>query len=172
MSPYGRTDKRQTSFARVEVVPYLPAADADVDLDDGDLRIDTFRSSGPGGQHRNKTDTAVRIVHEPTGLRATCDSSRSQSRNRAIAKEMLRGQLAHRRRQQQATKLAELVGQPAAAEFGSQIRSYVLFPNQLVADHRTGFKASNAQAVLDGDLSALHEAWHAWHRRQPAPLID
>ena len=128
MSPYGTADKRQTSFARVEVVPLLPAANTDIDLDDNDLRIDTYRSSGPGGQHHNKADTAVRIVHEPTGLRATCDTSRSQARNKAIAKEALRSRLAHQRRQQQSAKTAELVGQRAAAEFGSQMRSYVLFP--------------------------------------------
>ena len=168
MSPYGTADKRQTSFAHVEVVPLLPAADADVELDDSDLRIDTYRSSGPGGQHRNKADTAVRIVHEPTGLRATCDTSRSQARNKAIAKEALRSRLAHQQRQQQHAKIAELVGQRAAAEFGSQIRSYVLFPNQLVVDHRTGYKTPNTQAVLDGDLSALHRIWHTWHRRRQA----
>lgn len=168
MSPYGSADKRQTSFAHVEVVPLLPAADEDAELDDIDLRIDTFRSSGPGGQHRNKADTAVRIVHEPTGLRATCDATRSQARNKAMAKEALRSRLAHRQRQQQAAKIADLVGQRAAAQFGSQIRSYVLFPNQLVVDHRTGYKAPNAQEVLDGDLTELHRAWHTWHLRREA----
>ena len=167
MSPYGSGDKRQTSFAHVEVVPLLPAADADVELDDAELRIDTFRSSGPGGQHRNKADTAVRIVHEPTGLRATCDTSRSQARNKAMAKEALRSRLAHRQRQQQAAEIAGLVGQRAAAEFGFQIRSYVLSPTRLVVDHRTGHKTPNAQAVLDGDLTELHQAWRTWrHGRQ------
>ncbi len=168
MSPYGTGDKRQTSFGSLEVVPVLPADDAHVELYEGDLRIDTFRSSGPGGQHRNKADTAVRIVHEPTGLQSTCDMSRSQARNKAMAKEALLSRLAHRLRQQQAAKIAQLVGQRVPAEFGSQIRSYVLSPGQLVVDHRTGYKAANARAVLDGDLSALREAWHLWrlkHRR-------
>ena len=168
MSPYGTADKRQTSFAHVEVVPLLPADEANVELDEADLRIDTFRSSGPGGQHRNKADTAVRIVHEPTGLRATCDTTRSQARNKAMAKEALRSRLAHRQRQQQAAEIADLVGQRAAAGFGSQIRSYVLFPNQLVVDHRTGYKTPNAQAVLDGDLTELHQAWRTWSRGRQA----
>ncbi len=168
MSPYGNADKRQTSFAHVEVVPLLQADDADIELDEADLRIDTFRSSGPGGQHRNKADTAVRIVHEPTGLRASCDATRSQARNKAMAKEALRSRLAHRQRQQRTTEIADLVGQRAAAEFGSQIRSYVLFPHQLVVDHRTGYKTPNAQAVLDGDLTELHQAWRTWSRGRQA----
>ena len=168
MSPYGSADKRQTSFAHVEVIPLLPAADTDIELDDSDLRTDTYRSSGPGGQHRNKADTAVRIVHEPTGLRATCDTSRRHARNKAIAKEALRSRLAYQQRQQQSAKIAEFVGQRAAAEFGSQIRSYVLSPHQLVVDHRTGYKTPNAQVVLNGDLSALHRTWHTWHRRRHA----
>ena len=166
MSPYGTADKRQTSFAHVEVVPLLPPADADVELDEADLRIDTFRSSGPGGQHRNKADTAVRIVHVPTGLRATCDTTRSQARNKAMAKEALRSRLAHEQRQQQAATVAAIIGQRAAAEFGSQIRTYVLFPKQIVVDHRTGYKTPKAQAVLDGDLTELHRSWHAWRRGQ------
>jgi len=172
ISPCGTGDKRQTSFAHVEVVPLVPAADAAVELDERDLRVDTFRSSGPGGQHRNKADTAVRIVHTPTGLQATCDTSRSQTRDKAMAKEALRSRLAHRQRQQQSDEIAELIGQRAPAEFGSQIRSYVLFPNQLVVDHRTGYKTSNAHAVLDGNLSALHQAWHTWHIRHHAPTVS
>lgn len=159
MSPYGSADKRQTSFAQVEVMPLgLLSAEPCV-LDDADLRVDTFRSSGPGGQHRNKTDSAVRMVHIPTGVQASCDASRSQSRNREIAREILQAKLTYRQHQEAEAQIETLMGERPEASFGAQIRSYVLFPYQMVVDHRTGFKTPDADSVLAGDLGDLHEAW-------------
>jgi len=158
ISPFDSQARRQTSFALVDVVPVLPELDEEVDVPDEDLRIDVYRSSGPGGQSVNTTDSAVRITHLPTGLVASCQNEKSQHQNRAAALRVLKAKLAELERQKRAEQLDELRGAVQNVGFGSQIRSYVLHPYQMVKDLRSEHETGNVQAVLDGDLDALIEA--------------
>ena len=151
LSPFDSAHRRQTSFAQVDVAPELPP-DAAIEIDDSDLRIDTYRSSGAGGQHVNKTDSAVRITHLPTGIVVQCQNERSQLQNKETAMRVLRSRLVEREREQREAELARERGEVRDNAFGSQIRSYVLHPYTVVNDHRTGRKEGNAQAVLDGEL--------------------
>jgi peptide chain release factor 2 len=160
LSPYDSAHRRHTSFARVEVVPELEDLGGDdVPIDDKDLRVDTYRASGAGGQHVNKTSSAVRLTHLPTGLVVAVQNERSQHQNRDVAMKILRSKLAALAEEQHLEHIQELKGEHVKAEWGSQIRSYVLQPYTQVKDHRTGFEVGNAQAVLDGDLDGLMEAY-------------
>ena len=151
LSPFDQAHRRHTSFAQVIVSPLL-ADDVDVDIDEGDLRIDTYRASGAGGQHVNKTDSAVRITHLPTGIVVQCQNERSQSSNKQTAMRILKSRLLELEQEKREAELARERGAAQEIGFGSQIRSYVLHPYQLVKDHRTEFETGNTQAVLDGRL--------------------
>jgi peptide chain release factor 2 len=142
----------------VEVLPQVED-DIEIDIDPNDLRIDTYRSAGAGGQNVQKNDTAVRITHIPTGIVATCQNERSQTQNRENAMKVLKARLLEIKEREQAEKLADLRGEYTKAEWGSQIRSYVLHPYQMVKDHRTDYETGNTQAVLDGDLDGFIEAY-------------
>ena len=157
ISPFDSQARRHTAFASVTAVPEIDDA-IEVEIDESDLRIDTYRSSGAGGQHVNKTDSAVRLTHLPTGIVVQCQNERSQHKNKATAMKVLRAQLYERERQQQAAKLAEVTGEKRDIGFGSQIRSYTLHPQQRVKDHRTSSETGNVDAVLDGDLDGLIRA--------------
>jgi peptide chain release factor 2 len=139
-------------------VPVLPAVDEEVDVPDEDIRVDVYRSSGPGGQSVNTTDSAVRITHLPTGIVVSCQNEKSQHQNRAVALRVLKAKLAELERQKRADQLDELRGAVQNVGFGSQIRSYVLHPYQMVKDLRSEHETGNVQAVLDGDLDELLEA--------------
>jgi peptide chain release factor 2 len=154
LSPFDQAHRRHTSFAQVIVSPLL-AEDAAAEIDEADLRIDTYRASGAGGQHVNKTDSAVRITHVPTGIVVQCQNERSQTSNKQTALRILRSRLAEREAEQREAELAKERGAVQEADFGSQIRSYVLHPYQQVKDLRTGHEVGNAQGVLDGDLDAF-----------------
>jgi peptide chain release factor 2 len=156
LSPYDAAHRRHTSFAAVTVTPVTE--EEVVDMDPKDLRVDTYRSSGAGGQHVNVTDSAVRVTHIPTGLVACCQNERSQHQNKAVAMRILHAKLADLLRRQQAEKLEELKGELRENEWGSQIRSYVLHPYRLVKDHRTLVETSNVDDVLDGNLLPFIEA--------------
>jgi peptide chain release factor 2 len=151
LSPFDQAHRRHTSFAQVIVSPLL-AEDVDVEIDESDLRIDTYRASGAGGQHVNKTDSAVRITHIPTGIVVQIQNERSQSSNKQTALRVLRSRLVELEQEKREEELAKERGSSQQADFGSQIRSYVLHPYQLVKDHRTEYETGNTQAVLDGDL--------------------
>ena len=157
ISPFDSQARRQTSFASLEVTPLL-AENAEVEIDEKDLRIDTYRSSGAGGQHINKTDSAVRITHLPTKIVVSCQNERSQHQNRARAMQILAAKLAERARAERQAELDALSGNRGDNAWGSQIRSYVQAPYQLVKDHRTDHETGNVDAVLDGDLDAFMEA--------------
>jgi peptide chain release factor 2 len=163
ISPFDQNHRRHTSFALVEVMPELERSDEDaIVLNPQDLRIDTYRSTGAGGQHVNKTDSAVRITHLPTGIVVTCQNERSQMKNREMAMKVLKARLFQRQQQEAAAQLDQIRGQIMPAEFGSQIRNYVLQPYTLVKDVRTGVEVGNAQAVLDGELDPFIEGWLRW----------
>jgi peptide chain release factor 2 len=151
ISPFDQNARRQTAFASVSVTPDVEA-DLEVEIRDEDLKIDTYRSGGAGGQHVNKTDSAVRITHLPSGIVVQCQSERSQHKNKSQAMRVLRSRLYEKRLREEQEKTAALDKQKKAIEWGSQIRSYVLAPYRQVADHRTDLKVSNVDAVLDGDL--------------------
>jgi peptide chain release factor 2 len=155
ISPFDSQARRQTSFALVDVVPVLPELDEEIDVPEDELRIDVYRSSGPGGQSVNTTDSAVRITHLPTGIVVSCQNEKSQHQNRAAALRVLKAKLAERERQRRAEQLDELRGAKRNVGFGSQIRSYVLQPYQLVKDLRSEYETGNVQAVLGGDLDDL-----------------
>ncbi len=154
ISPFDSANRRHTSFAQLEVAP-LVSDDVEVDLDEGDLRIDTYRASGAGGQHVNKTDSAVRITHIPTGVVVQCQNERSQTQNKNVAMQLLRARLLELEERKRAEELARERGETKSAEWGSQIRSYTLHPDQRVKDHRTGHEVGDAQRVLDGDLDGF-----------------
>jgi len=157
LSPFDQAHRRHTSFAQVIVSPLLPE-DEDVELDESDLRIDTYRASGAGGQHVNKTDSAVRITHLPTGIVVSVQNERSQAANKQTAMRILKSRLAELEQEKREQELARERGAAQQADFGSQIRSYVLHPYQLVKDHRTEYETGNTQAVLDGRLDDfIHE---------------
>ena len=158
LSPFDSAHRRHTSFAQVIVSPLL-ADDAAAEIDEGDLRIDTYRASGAGGQHVNKTDSAVRITHIPTGIVVQCQNERSQTSNKQTALRILRSRLAELEAEQREAELAKERGAAQEADFGSQIRSYVLNPYQLVKDHRTEHEMGNTQGVLDGDLDGFVHAY-------------
>jgi peptide chain release factor 2 len=154
ISPFDSSARRHTSFAQVDVAP-LVEGDVEVEIDDADIRVDTYRASGAGGQHVNKTDSAVRITHVPTGIVVQCQNERSQTQNKATAMQLLRARLLERMELERAEELAKERGEQKSAEWGSQIRSYFLHPDQRVKDHRTNFEVGDAQRVLDGDLDGF-----------------
>ncbi len=157
MSPFDSQHRRQTSFASLDVVPFLDDV-SDVEIDEKDLRVDTYRSSGAGGQHVNKTDSAVRLTHVPTGIVVAVQNERSQHQNKAKALQILAAKLAERARAERQAELESLGGERAENAWGNQIRSYVMAPYQLVKDLRTSVETGNVDAVLDGDLDAFMEA--------------
>jgi peptide chain release factor 2 len=157
-SPFDSAHRRHTAFAQVVVAPLLPD-DAPVEIDESDLRIDTYRSSGAGGQHVNKTDSAVRITHLPTGIVVQCQNERSQTSNKATAMRILKSRLAELEEEKREAELARERGAAQDIGFGSQIRSYVLHPYQLVKDHRTDYEVGNTQSVLDGGLDGFVRAY-------------
>jgi peptide chain release factor 2 len=158
ISPFDAQHRRQTSFASLDVVPFLEDVSGVVEIDEKDLRVDTYRSSGAGGQHVNKTDSAVRLTHLPTGIVVTCQNQRSQTQNKAKAMQVLGAKLAERQRAEHQATLDELAGDRTDNAWGNQIRSYVMAPYQLVKDLRTNAETGNVEAVLDGDLDMLIEA--------------
>jgi peptide chain release factor 2 len=158
LSPFDSAHRRQTSFAQVIVAP-LVTDDSEVEIGDEDIRVDTYRASGAGGQHVNKTDSAVRITHLPTGIVVQCQNERSQSSNKQTAMRMLRSRLAELAEEEREAELARERSQAQNTGFGSQIRSYVLHPYQMVKDHRTDFETGNTEAVLDGDLDGFIQAY-------------
>lgn len=167
ISPFDSQARRQTSYAALDVVPFLEDLSDEVKIDEKDLRIDTYRSSGAGGQHVNVTDSAVRITHLPTGIVVSCQNERSQMQNKARAMQVLAAKLADRQRSERRAELAAISGpQEQVSRAGSFIRGYVQAPYQLVKDERTGEETGNVQAVLDGDLDALMESWLRWRRAQ------
>ncbi len=154
LSPFDSANRRQTSFAGVEVSPVVQEA-GEVEIDDEDLQIDTYRASGAGGQHVNKTDSAVRITHKPTGIVVQCQNERSQSSNKAEAMAMLRSKLVEREERERREEIARERGEAQDVNFGSQIRSYVLHPYTMVKDHRTDYEMGDTNRVLDGDLEGF-----------------
>ncbi len=158
ISPFDAQKRRHTSFASVAVAPAVDDS-ITIDIKDDDLRVDTYRSSGAGGQHVNKTDSAVRLTHLPTNTVVACQAERSQHKNRAKAMKMLRAKLFALELRRQEEEKAKIAGEKKRIEWGSQIRSYVLQPYRMVKDHRTGFEMGNADAVLDGDLDGFIEAY-------------
>jgi len=151
ISPFDSNARRHTSFASVWVYPSIDA-DIEVDFNESDCRIDRFRASGAGGQHVNKTDSAVRITHMPTGIVASCQNERSQHKNRAVAMKLLKARLFAIKKKEQDEKLDEIIGEKKDIAWGSQIRSYTLQPYQLIKDHRTGHETGNVNAVLNGEI--------------------
>jgi peptide chain release factor 2 len=158
LSPFDAAHRRHTSFALVEVLPQVET-DADVDINPDDLRIDVYRSSSAGGQNVQKNATAIRITHIPTGIVVTCQNERSQTQNRENAMRVLRARLLELKQQEQEDQMAELRGEFKKVEWGSQIRSYVLHPYQMVKDHRTDYETGNTTAVLNGDIDGFIEAY-------------
>jgi peptide chain release factor 2 len=158
ISPFDSQARRQTSFASLDVTPLLDDSAGEVEIDEKDLRVDTFRSSGAGGQHINKTDSAIRLTHLPTGIVVTCQNERSQHQNRARAMQILEAKLAERARAERQAEMDALSGKRSDNAWGSQIRSYVQAPYQLVKDHRSDYETGNVDAVLDGDLDGFMEA--------------
>jgi peptide chain release factor 2 len=154
ISPFDAQKRRHTAFAQVDVAP-LVDDEVEVDVEDEDLRIDTYRASGAGGQHVNKTDSAVRITHVPTGIVVQCQNERSQTQNKATAMRFLRAKLLEEEERKRAEEMAAERGEQKAVEWGSQIRSYTLHPSQRVKDHRTGFETGNADRVLEGDIDGF-----------------
>src|SRR5271165_6940923 len=158
LSPFDSAHRRQTSFAGVEVAPVVKDT-GEVEINEDDLQVDTYRASGAGGQHVNKTDSAVRITHRPTGIVVQCQNERSQSSNRATATAMLLAKLLERRERERQEEIAREKGEAQDVNFGSQIRSYVLHPYTMVKDHRTGYEMGDVQRVLDGDLDGFVRAY-------------
>lgn len=164
ISPFDNNARRQTSFASVKVTPFIEDVDDEIQIDDKDLRIDVYRSSGAGGQHVNVTDSAVRITHLPTGIVTSCQNERSQHQNKDRAMKTLKAKLLELEREKRLDHINEITGDQSAVNFGSQDRNYVLQPYQQVKDLRSGLELSNPDAVLDGDLDALMEAYLRWQR--------
>jgi peptide chain release factor 2 len=158
ISPFDNQGRRQTSFAGVEVAPVVETSDH-VDVDEKDLRVDVYRSSGPGGQGVNTADSAVRITHLPTGIVVACQNERSQLRNRDTAMRILRARLYQVYEKKQKDELAELTGEKKDIAFGSQIRTYTFHPYQIIKDHRTGLEVGNVEGVMDGDIDPFIRAY-------------
>jgi peptide chain release factor 2 len=158
ISPFDANKRRHTSFVSLYVYPDIEE-DIDIQIDEKDLRIDTYRASSAGGQHVNKTDSAVRITHLPTGLVVQCQNERSQIKNKAVAMKVLKSRLFEMRKKEQEDKLDRIAGEKKDIAWGSQIRSYVFQPYQMVKDHRTGHEVGNISAVMDGDLDGFVEAY-------------
>jgi peptide chain release factor 2 len=156
ISPFDSAKRRHTSFASVDVTPEVEDQ-VDIEIDPDDLRVDTYRSSGAGGQHVNVTDSAVRITHLPSGIVVSCQNERSQMQNRVVAMKVLRSRLLAKAREEQDAEIAALGGEKREIGFGSQIRSYVMHPYQMFKDHRTSTESGNVQAVLDGDIDRYIE---------------
>ncbi len=168
ISPFDAAKRRHTSFASVDVTPDLEESDERVEIKPDEIDIETYKSGGAGGQYVNKTESAIRIAHKPSGIIVACQTERSQLANRNRAMKVLSAKLAQREREQRAAKLAELAGKKSSIEWGSQIRSYTLQPYTMVNDHRTEVKLTNAQAVLDGDLDQFMWAYLQQRRQNPA----
>ena len=166
ISPFNSEGKRQTSFAAVDVSPEISDS-ADVEVNESDVRVDTYRASGAGGQHVNKTDSAIRLTHIPTGIVVQCQNERSQHKNRATAWKMLRARLARQEEEQREAEEASKYQQQAKTGFGSQIRNYFLHPDQRVKDARTKFQMGNFHAVLDGDIQGFLDSVLRWRAGQP-----
>ncbi|MGQ0520737.1 MAG: peptide chain release factor 2 [Actinomycetota bacterium] len=167
ISPFDAQARRQTSYAALELTPFLEDVSDEVEIDEKDLKVDTYRSSGAGGQHVNVTDSAVRLTHLPSGIVVSCQNERSQFQNKAKAMQILAAKLAERQREEHRAKLDALSGpQSAVSRAGSFIRGYVLAPYQKVKDERTEVETGNVQAVLDGDIDAFMEAYLRWRRVQ------
>ncbi len=167
ISPFDQQHRRHTTFALVEVMPELEdTEEQEIVIDPDELRVDTYRSTGAGGQHVNKTDSAVRITHLPTGIVVTCQNERSQMKNRDMAMKILRSRLFQRQQEEDAERRNQLRGSLMPAGFGSQIRSYVLQPYTMVKDLRTGVEVGNADGVLNGDLDPFIEGWLRWRMAQ------
>jgi peptide chain release factor 2 len=161
ISPFDSANRRQTSFAGVEVAPVVEGA-GEIEINDDDLQVDTYRASGAGGQHVNKTDSAVRITHRPSGIVVQCQNERSQSSNRATAMAMLRAKLAEREERERRAEIAREKGEAQDVNFGSQIRNYVVHPYTIVKDLRTNHETGDVQRVLDGDLDPFVRAYLLW----------
>jgi peptide chain release factor 2 len=159
ISPFDSSARRHTSFASLDVMPDLDDEDADIEIDSDDLKVDTYRASGAGGQHVNKTESAVRITHLPTGIVVQCQNERSQIQNRETAMRMLKSKLVEKRESEKMRELQEIKGEMKKIEWGSQIRSYVFHPYSMVKDHRTGEETGNVAAVMDGELDAFINAY-------------
>ena len=172
ISPFDSQARRHTAFASIDVIPDMDEGDVEVEINDDDLRIDVYRSSGPGGQGVNTTDSAVRITHLPTGLVTSCQNERSQLQNKATAMHLLKTRLAALERQKREDELAAVRGEQRSVEWGSQLRSYVLHPYQMVKDHRTAHETGNTQAVLDGGLDEFMTAYLQWQARGGEPSGD
>lgn len=166
ISPFDNAARRQTSFASVKVTPFIEDVDSEIEIDDKDLRIDVYRSSGAGGQHVNVTDSAVRITHLPTGVVTSCQNERSQHQNKDRAMKTLKAKLLELERAKRLDKINEITGDQSAVNFGSQDRNYVLQPYQQVKDLRSGLELSNPYAVLDGELDELMESFLRWQRAE------
>ncbi len=163
LSPFNAKSLRQTSFAGVMIMPDLEESDTvGINIPDSEIRVDTFRASGAGGQHVNKTDSAVRMVHLPTGIVVTCQNQRSQHQNRDKAMQILKSRLAQLRQEEEQKKLSEMRGEHTEAAWGTQIRNYVLHPYKLVKDTRTGYETQNPELILDGDLDDFQKAYLEW----------
>ncbi len=169
ISPFDSNARRHTAFASMSVIPFVEEEDNEIEIDEKDLRIDTYRSSGAGGQHVNVTDSAVRITHLPTGVVVSCQNERSQHQNKDRAMQILKAKLAEIEREKRAEELAAISGEQKKTEWGSQIRSYVLHPYQQVKDLRSGYEVGNVEGVLDGDLDGLMEAYLRWERSSEGP---
>lgn len=165
LSPFDSAHRRHTAFASVDVVPDFGDNEIEIDIQTDDLRIDTFRAGGPGGQYVNTTDSAVRITHLPTGVVASCQSERSQLSNKTVAMKHLKSRLAELQRKEREQEMSDLRGEQREIGFGSQIRSYVLHPYQMVKDHRSSTETSNVDRVLDGDLDEMMTGYLQWRAR-------
>ncbi|HAN44661.1 MAG TPA: peptide chain release factor 2 [Ruminococcaceae bacterium] len=159
ISPFDSSGRRHTSFASLEVMPEIDNSDINIVIKDEDLKVDTYRSSGAGGQHVNKTESAIRITHLPTGIIVACQNERSQHQNREMAMKMLVSKLVEIKEREHLDKIEDIKGDQKEIAWGSQIRSYVFMPYTLVKDHRTGFESGNVQAVMDGDLDGFINAY-------------
>ena len=167
ISPFNAAGKRQTSFASCDVVPDIET-EIDIEIDEDDLKIDTYRASGAGGQHVNKTSSAIRITHIPTGIVVQCQNERSQHHNKEKAMQMLKAKLQLLKEQEQAEKVSDIRGEVKEIGFGNQIRSYVMQPYTMVKDHRTNFESGNVDAVMDGGLDGFINAYLKWQSTSTA----
>jgi peptide chain release factor 2 len=168
ISPFDANKRRHTSFSAVMVYPEI-TEDLEVDINEEDLRIDTFRASGAGGQHVNKTDSAVRITHAPTGIVVSCQNERSQHKNKDVAMKLLKARIFAIKKKEQDEKMDEFIGEKKEIAWGSQIRSYTLHPYQLIKDHRTGYETGNVNAMLDGDLDQFVNKYLLFRKEKKQP---